>query len=126
MNDKEFTVRSHIEVTLTQQDIDDIMVTALEGGINYWCRKAEVEEENRCGDWGHEQIARGGVLILHDAEGSEKWKLTLEKFLNGVKLYFEQGNHVQVDDGRIDASNIDSTDADCIIQLALFGEIMFG
>lgn len=126
MNDKKFTVCSKSEITLTQQDIDDIMVTALEGGINYWCREAEVMEEKRCGSWGHEQIARGGVLILHDAESSNEWELTLERFLNGVKLYFEQGNHVQVDAGRIDAGKIDSTDADCIIQLALFGEIVFG
>ena len=30
------------DVEITQQDIDDIMCSALEGGINYWCRKAEV------------------------------------------------------------------------------------
>ena len=34
MSEKKFTVRAQIEVNLTQQDIDDIMVTALEGGIN--------------------------------------------------------------------------------------------
>ena len=96
------------------------MVSALEGGINYWCREAEVVEEKRCGDWGHEQIARGGSLILHDAESPDKWELTLEKFLNGVKLYFEDGCHVQVEDGCIDTCDIDANDADCIIQLAIF------
>ena len=73
-------------VKVTQQDIDDIMVSALEGGIDYWCGEAEVIEDKRVADWGHEQIARGGVLILHDAESNDKWELTLEKFLNGVKL----------------------------------------
>lgn len=34
-NDKKFTVEVKFDVTLTQQDIDDIMVSALEGGINY-------------------------------------------------------------------------------------------
>ena len=34
MSEKKFTVRAQIEVNLSQQDIDDIMVTALEGGIN--------------------------------------------------------------------------------------------
>lgn len=124
--EKVFTVRPEIEVRLTQQDIDDIMVAALEGGINYWCREAEVVEEKRCGDWGHEQIARGGALILHDAESSDKWELTLEKFLNGVKLYFELGCHVVVEDNAIDAGDIDANDADCIVQLALFGEVVYG
>ena len=35
MDEKVFTVKAEINVKLTQQDIDDIMVAALEGGINY-------------------------------------------------------------------------------------------
>lgn len=126
MSEKKFTVRPEIEVNLTQQDIDDIMVSALEGGINYWCREAEVVEEKRCGDWGHEQIARGGSLILHDAESPDKWELTLEKFLNGVKLYFEHGCEVPVEDNAIDTCGIDACAADSIVQYALFGKLVFG
>lgn len=40
---KKFEVKVEIRVELTQQDIDDIMVAALEGGINYWCDEAAVE-----------------------------------------------------------------------------------
>ena len=83
-----FSVHTERDVKLTVEDIDDIMVAALEGGINYWCSEAEVVEERRCADWGHEQIARGGALVLHDIEdSSEKWELDLEKFLNGFKLW---------------------------------------
>lgn len=57
-----FSVHTERDVKLTVEDIDDIMVAALEGGINYWCSEAEVVEERRCADWGHEQIARGGAL----------------------------------------------------------------
>ena len=42
MDEKVFTVKAEINVKLTQQDIDDIMVAALEGGIDYWCFKEEV------------------------------------------------------------------------------------
>ena len=125
MSEKKFTVRPQIEVSLTQQDIDDIMVAALEGGINYWCRKAEVVGEY-LGEAASDQISRGGILILHDAESAQTWKLTLGKFLNGVKLYFEQGCHVQVEDNAIDTCDIDAGDADCIIQLAIFEEVVFG
>ena len=58
-----FSVHTERDVKLTVEDIDDIMVAALEGGINYWCSEAEVVEERRCADWGHEQIARGGALV---------------------------------------------------------------
>lgn len=122
---RKFDIVAEIKVNLTQQDIDDIMVTALEGGINYWCRKAKVVGEY-LGECASEQISRGGTLVLYDAESSDKWELTLEKFLNGVKMYFEQGCHVQVEDNAIDAGDIDAGDADCIIQFALFGKEVFG
>ena len=122
---RRFDILAEIRVSLTQQDIDDIMATALEGGINYWCRKAEVVGEY-LGEYASEQISRGGSLTLYDAESSDKWELTLEKFLNGVKLYFEQGCHVNVEDNAIDTCDIDANDADCIIQFAVFGEVVFG
>lgn len=125
MNEKKYTVRPEIEVNLSQQDIDDIMAVALDGGICYWCRKAEVVGEY-LGEYASDQISRGGALILHDAESAQTWELTLEKFLKGVKLYFEQGCHVQIEDNTIDTCDIDANDADCIVQFAIFGEVVFG
>ena len=129
MDEKVFTVKAEINVKLTQQDIDDIMVAALEGGINYWAGEAEVIEEKRVADWGHEQIARGGVLVIHDIEDpDEKWELTLEKFLNGFKLWVEDGGdqYGAVQGSEVDCCNIDAGCADAIIQYALFGEVMYG
>lgn len=125
MSERKFTVRPQIEVNLTQQDIDDIMVAALEGGINYWCQEVEVVGKY-LGEYASGQISRGGSLILHDADSSDKWELTLEKFLNGVKLYFEDGCRVQVEDSCIDAGDVDANDADCIVQFAIFGKVVFG
>lgn len=122
---EKFEVRAEIVVNLTKQDIDDIMAVALDGGITYWCRKAKVVGEY-LGEYASDQISRGGSLILYDAESSDKWELTLEKFLNGVKLYFDDGCHVQIEDGCIDPGDVDANDADCIIQFALFGEVVFG
>lgn len=128
MENRKFQVKADIKANLTQENIDDIMVSALEGGINYWCGKAEVVEEKRVADWGHEQIARGGVLVLHDIEDpDETWELNLEKFLNGFKLWLENGGdqYDAVEDGEVDCCNIDAVCADEIIQYALFGEVQF-
>lgn len=125
MSKKKFTVRPEIVVNLTEQDIDDIMCAALEGGICYWCSKAEVIGDY-LGEYAHEQISRGGALRLHDCESEQVYELTLENFLKGVKLYFEQGCHVQVEDNTIDTCDIDANDADCIVQFALFGEVVYG
>ena len=125
---KKFEVKAEINVTLTQEDIDDRLCSALEGGICYWASEAEVVEDKRCADWGHEQIARGGALILHDAESSDKWELTLEKFLNGFKLWLENNGdrYGAVDCGKVDTSEIDGEMADMIVQYAIFGQLMFG
>lgn len=126
--EKKFSVEIKYTVELTVEDIDDIMVSALEGGINYWAQEAEVLKEKRVADWGHEQIARGGCLILHDIEDyEEKWELNLEKFLTGFKLWLESGGdkYGAVEDGKVDCCEIDAACADEIIQYALFGEIVF-
>jgi hypothetical protein len=125
MNDEKFRVSISLDVDLSQQDIDDIMVAALEGGINYWCREAEVVGEY-LGEYASDQISRSGSLILHDAESSDKWELTRDKFLNGVKLYFEHGCEVPVEDNAIDTCGIDACAADSIVQYALFGKLVFG
>ena len=36
-------LRVNFNVVVSGEDIDDIMCSALEGGINYWCGKAEVD-----------------------------------------------------------------------------------
>lgn len=41
-NEKLEVVKVALEIVLTQEDIDDIMCGALEGGINYWCDEAKV------------------------------------------------------------------------------------
>ena len=48
MNEKKYTVRPEIEVNLSQQDIDDIMAVALDGGICYWCRSTGVSRDVMC------------------------------------------------------------------------------
>lgn len=121
-----YVVRAEIKVILSQQDIDDIMVAALEGGINYWCRKAEVVGDY-LGEFASDQISREGTILLYDAESDEKWELTLFKFLTGFKMWLEDGQdkYEAVKQGEVDCCNIDAGCADEIVQYALFGKVMF-
>lgn len=123
---QKFSVHIEMDVELAQQDIDDIMVTALEGGINYWCGRAEVVGEY-LGECASDQISRGGSLILHDAESPDKWELTRDKFLKGVELFFKESSWLQVEDyAFVDLGGMDADCADCVIQYALFGKLVFG
>ena len=85
-----------IEVTVTEEQMSDIMVTALEGGINYWCRKARIVglPDVFVGDnlLASDAISKGRTLELYDAESKDTWDLTQEKLLNGIKRYMvEEG-----------------------------------
>lgn len=125
---EKFKINIHRELTLTTQDIDDIMVSALEGGINYWCSTAEVVGDYY-GEWASEQIARGGKLKLYDIESDDVWELTRATFLTGFRQWFEDGcdryGAVQPD-GTVETGQIDALMADMIVQYALFGEVVFG
>ena len=110
---REFEVELELKARVATQDIDDIMCTALEGGITGWCRAAKPVGK-MLGEYAHEQIARGGSLMLYDAESSDKWELTLDKFLRGLALAIESGASVTIDaeSGYIDTSDVDAECAD--------------
>lgn len=125
---KKFEIEISTRLTVTEKDIDDIMVTALEGGINGWCNDAEVVGEY-LGEFASDQISRGGMLKLYDAEEDEVYELTLEKILHGIeKAYAERwfAEYGWCDGKVLDVSQIDAEVADVIVQLAIFDDVVFG
>lgn len=115
----------NFDVEYDNEVIDDIMATALEGGITYWCDNAEVVGDY-LGEFASEQISRGGTLKLHDSEEHKTYELALDKFLVGLaKVVSERGLDVLYH-GKIEPANIDAEDADAIIQYAIFGEVVYG
>lgn len=132
MSSPKFEVHAEITVRLTQQDVDDIMVSALEGGICYWSDCAEVVG---CylSEYASGQISRGGKLKIHvdepfDEANTEWYELDMEKFAQGFRLWLENGGdrYGAVSNGEVDTCEIDGEMADLIIQYALFGEVVYG
>ena len=120
------TVSATISFDVSGQDIDDIMSSALDGGITYWCGKAEVVDEY-LGEYASDQISRGGSLKLYDIEDGTVFELTLEKFLNGLRLWVENiRSFALAFANRLEIDEIDAVSADVIVQYALFGEIVYG
>lgn len=121
-----------VTVRLTQQDVDDIMVSALEGGICYWSDCVEVVDRY-LSEYASGQISRGGKLKIHvdepfDEENTEWYELDIEKFAQGFRLWLENGGdrYGAVSNGEVDTCEIDGEMADLIIQYALFGEVVYG
>lgn len=102
---------------VTQEEIDDILTTAFEGGITYWCDKVRIKEgfdAEEEYEYISEALTRGATLELHDAEEDEWLTLTLDNFLNTLaeyQFYFD---------------NYDASDADQIVQRSVFdGDVTY-
>lgn len=97
---------------ITAEQIDDIMESALKG-ITYWADEAYV-----VGDydgWTSKALTAGKQIRIHDQE-ADKWHvLTMKKFLEGLSLSIS-----------FDQEYYDNSDADQIVQRALFGEVIYG
>lgn len=120
----EITIKKTFNIT--DEQLDDIMCTALEGGITYWCDEAKVVGDY-LGEYAHEQIARGGQLILSDSEEGKTYELNKEKLLKGLELYLTNGGDAEiVREGTIDTCEVDAIAADKIVQYALFGDVIYG
>lgn len=125
-----------IQKELTEEDIENIMVTAMEGGISYWAGLNnstedwnDQPEDEPNSTWATKLLIEGKSVEFYDIEESEldddeseseKWSLTLEKLIKGYEQnYKERPWDNDIDDG-------DATTADCIVQYALFGKLVFG
>lgn len=125
-------------INVTEEDIEDIMCTALEGGINnYWADYDRNDEEYLPYiDYDDEPFSElctkilldGGWVWLIDSYEDTYYPLTLDKLMTGIQRWIDGGYDMYgaVDGEELDCGNIDSECADCIIQLALFGEIVYG
>lgn len=110
-------------VRVTDEKIDVIVEMALEGAISGWCIGAkpvgELLGEELC-----QQITLGGTILLRDRESDKDYELTLEKFLKGLQA-FVKTHRTDICENEIDTSEIESLDADYIIQLAIFGRVLY-
>lgn len=121
-----YSISAVINFVVTDEDIDDIMSAALDGGITYWCNQAEAIS-GYLGEYASEQISRNGALRLHDGEDDSVYELTLERFLNGLRLWVENERAFALtDSGQLDVGDIDALAADAIIQYAIFNDVIYG
>lgn len=125
-DEKRFTILTPIDYS--ENDIDNIMVGAIEGGINYWGYVKKMPEGKPPyapkSQWCTRTLLDGGSITIGDTEmggpedEEETWTLDLVKLEKGIGKY-----------NSLHSTNKDDYDAgsyDCIIQYALFDKLVFG
>lgn len=112
----------------------DVFVTALEGGINYWsaCRKYKWST-----DGGNTPDLKGFVAVVVDYEDVDEPEFLINRdviqrgcsaIMNEDDLQLADSikkniQHAFIDN---DCGLIDAGDADVIVQVGLFGEVVYG
>jgi hypothetical protein len=114
-----------VELHLTEPFLRDVFTTAIEGGVNYWARVTEYR-------WTETDPANVYAVLVetevYDQE-PQTHRVTLANVAKGISIILGQpqlrpglvGNIMA-----LDAGEIDSDDADVILQLGLLGEVTYG
>jgi hypothetical protein len=100
------------------QLIDDLLVTAFEGGSNYWIDHVEVVG-GVYGGYASDQISMGREIAIYGEDG--KWILDRKKMIKGINAFLKHKG-VKMDDLMEDH---DAGDADDVLQFALFNELVY-
>lgn len=114
-----------INISATGENIENILVCALECSSNYWCGIDNTTPEWRdkptdfpVSMWAVQLLLQGKSITLYDIEDEdETWNLTLEKFLKGIGMAISK-----------DGCSIDDIEdePDSALQYALFDELVYG
>lgn len=116
---------------ITEEDIENLIIDGLETGITYWAMlhndTEEFEKYYNTTDLATAEIvakiilAGGSVKITDNEEDVEpEYDLTLDRLIVGIQKNAEERPW------DCDLENYDATTCDCIIQYAIFDEVVFG
>lgn len=131
------------------QFLHDIMITGLEGGVGYWSVADEIVRHEDDDLWYRSYTlycSEGGKQALECGNGKDDpckgHKVTPDLIARGLGLatskrpenpdkdptgwHYENRKHVILANRENDGGEIDAEDADSIIQLGIFGQVVFG
>ena len=112
-----------ITVELTQEEAQDILSTAVEGGIDYWADTIKIIERTEDLDYLKVEVTPDSgtpdqgpkIVSWEDIQGGVN--AFLEKYQeSGMREYILSG----------DVGNFDAEIADAIVQMIMFGELVYG
>ena len=112
----------------TDEDLKDILITALEGGIGYWACLDNTEgawnkqpENMPTSEYAWNILCDCGTLRFIDEEDDdEEYTMSIADFFKGIGLAIKNKDW----DGDMDS--LDACVADAIMQYAMLGSVVYG
>jgi hypothetical protein len=126
-NGTEVVGKVKTEIDITREDIDTIMVNGIEGGISYWCHYMDDRlkdgtplregkpSDTALSEWVAKLICDGKEVGFYD--GEDMTFLNLQGLLKGIQERCHRSP---------DMDMWDAEDCDSVIQIGLYGSIVFG
>lgn len=119
-NDSSFSVNVKIDFQITRDRIDTLMVSAFEGGSNYWIEKAFAVNPSE--DFWDEAAYNSGIWVVRSEDQTHSC-LTPSMIQRGFQVMSEKySRHM----GDFLSNNDDATTADVWLQCCLFGDVVYG
>ena len=115
---------------ISDELIENVLAEAFMGGIVYWADNIsceDIKDMKKVGGWKHEYLTKtkkkDAVMYIHDGETGEKYPMTKKSIIDALqKLDAEYSETLE----RILNEQYDADDADIVVQMACFKEIVFG
>lgn len=126
---------TNANIKITEENISDILSSAIYGGIGYWAiidnTGVEVSANKSYEEVYTKILVGGGYIKVIDVDVEDDpitYWFNLNELLSGIQLWIELGmdRYGAVNGNELDCGCIDLECADCIIQLALFDDVVYG
>tara|TARA_R110002012_G_scaffold152869_1_gene312793 strand:+ start:898 stop:1314 length:417 start_codon:yes stop_codon:yes gene_type:complete len=120
-------------VPITDEMIEHILSSAFEGGSTYWADNVSCEDREdmlKVGGWKHEYLTKtkkkDAVMYIHDGETEEKHAITKKSIVEALQKMDNPKYKCTKALKRILDEKDDSGDADLVLQMACFNEVVYG
>jgi hypothetical protein len=122
----------NIKREISDELIEHVLCCAFEGGITYWSNNVSCEDNKdmkKVSGWKHEYLTKtkkkDAVMYIHDLESEEKYPITKKSIIDALQKMDNFNNYRQALD-RILNETYDADDADIMVQIACFKEVIYG
>ena len=124
------TIKHTIEIT--DEMIEFILCGAFEGGSTYWANNVsckDKEDMKKVGGYKDRYLTRtklkNAVMYIHTVE-DDKHPITKKSIIDALQMMDNPKNGYTKALKRIINETYDSGDADLVLQMACFGEVVYG
>ena len=116
---------------ISDELIEDVLCCAFEGGITYWANNVSCKDNDdmkKVGGWKHEYLTKtkkkDAVMYIHDTESEEKYPITKKSIIDALQKMDNLKYTKTLDN--ILGEVYDADDADVFVQIACFGQVIYG